>query len=170
MAVDTSEIELHTAALKKFAAEHKPTLDWLLHNFAAIKQVLDDLDDQDTTNVTNITNIINEISLTPGPQGDPGPPGAASTVPGPQGDPGPPGPPGQFVPPEPYGDGWILVHGPGGAFDYFWKDPSEITVRIYGPAQTGDLIPVNEETVDEALLPEFALGPEGQVMMIPVFP
>lgn len=168
MAVDTSEIELHTAALKKFAAEHKPTLDWLLHNFAAIKQVLDDLDDQDTTNITNITNTINEISLTPGPQGPAGPAGAAGAA-GATGPEGPTGPAGVFIPPEPYGDGWILTHGPGGAFDYFWRDPREITTTIYAPAQTGDLIIVNEtEEYEGDLLPEFLLTDEGAVMMVPV--
>lgn len=168
MAVDTSEIELHTSKLKAFAAEHKPTLDWLLHNFDAIKKVLADLDDQDTTNITEITNIINEISLTPGPQGPAGPAGADGADGGP-GPTGPAGPAGVFVPPEPYGDGWILVHGPGGAFDYFWRDPADITTIVYGPAQTGDLIVVNEtEEYEGDLLPEFLLTDDGQVMMVPV--
>jgi hypothetical protein len=167
VAVDTTEIELHTEALAKFGKEHPQTLQWLLHNFDAIKNVLDDLDDQDTTNVTNIVNQINEISLTPGPPGPQGEPGTPGT-PGSEGPPGPPGPAGVFVPPIPFGDGWVLTHGPGGAFDYFWRDPGEITTTVYAPAQTGDLIPVNEGTDDESTLPEFLLDDDGHVMMVPV--
>lgn len=168
MAVNTEEIELFRTQLEKVDKENPGLMRWLHHNFAALKKVLDDLDDQDTTNVTNIINQINEISLTPGPQGDPGVPG----IPGEPGEPGPegpPGPPGAFVPPEPYGDGWILTHGPGGAYDYFWKDPASVVTTIFGPAQTGDLIVVNEtEEYEGDLLPEFLLTDDGAIMMVPI--
>jgi hypothetical protein len=53
----------------------------------------------------------------PGPQGDPGPPGADSTVPGPPGDQGPPGPPGadSTVPGPPGDPGPQGDPGPPGA-------------------------------------------------------
>ena len=167
MAIDTGEIELYRTQLEKVDKENPGLMRWLHHNFAALKDLLGDLAVQDTTNVTEITNIINTISLTPGP---PGPQGDPSTVPGPEGGPGPIGPIGPQGPSGILGlpngtDGQVLTHGPGDNSDIFWALPLS---TIYAPAQTGELVAVNEETDEEAILPEFLLSDEGHVMMVPV--
>lgn len=65
-------------------------------------------------------------------------------------------------------DGQILTHGPGGNGDFFFADAADVEGLILVPGQTGDLIPVNEGTDDEALLPEFCLDPDGRIIMVSI--
>lgn len=185
MPISTDEIELHTAALKKFKAEHPQTLDWLLHNFAVIKAGMDtgatevDLTTlQAEIDAAEALIAVLQASLAAlqaqvdalGAPADVAALEAAiaalqaavinlqaqiNNLPPP------------FVMPDGT-DGQILTHGPGGNSDIFFADQEDVVTTTYAPAQTGDLIPVNEETEDEAILPEFVLSPEGQVMLIPV--
>lgn len=147
------EIELSRTQLEKVDAENPGLMRWLHHNFAVIKRLLDtlgvDVEDPDQADLQSQIDAleaeIDAIELTPGPQGDPGPPGEPgedSTVPGPQGPRG-----FQGIPGIPGADG---VNG------------------IWAPLQTGELIIVNEETEEEAILPEFMLDPNGQVMMVKI--
>lgn len=132
MALSTHELELSTTREEKFQQENPHTWAHILHNWDAIKTALNaaaatgDLTALQAA-VANLQTQIDNIQLTPGPQGDPGPPGPASVVPGP---PGPQGPAGSVNMPPGGVDGDVLTHGPGGDGDFFWEDrcPSVLAV------------------------------------------
>lgn len=178
MAISTGEIELHTAALKleQFGRDNPKTLAWLLTNFAAIVAALGSGSEAvDTTALeasilalqTQLAAMQTQIDgLDAGSETPPFDPSAlvaaiadlqgqidAIVIP-------PPTPP--FTMPPGGTNGQILTHGTGGDGDYFWRR----AFQGYAPAQTGDVIVVNEGTDEEAELPEFLLDPDGRVMLV----
>lgn len=185
MAIDTDEIELHIASVEKFAVENPRTMAWLLHNFSVIKDGLDS--GSTTTDLTALQAEVDaaelliaalqaslaaleaQVDALDSPADISALEAAIAILQGnvidlqAQIDNLPP----PFQMPS-GSDGQILTHGPGGDGDFFFADPADIEGLVYTLAQSGDLIPVNEGTADEAVLPEFMLDPDGKVMLIPV--
>ena len=175
MVISTDELELHTSIIEKFQQENPKTWAHILHNWDVIKNSL--ASGATATDLTALQTALTAlqaeldaleievaaIDLTPF---DPSALLAAIADLQDQIDAVviPPFPP-PFAMPDGLVD-QVLTHGPGGNGDFFFADPA--VGVIYAPAQTGDLIPVNEGTIDEAILPEFALDDDGRIMLIPV--
>jgi hypothetical protein len=177
MAVETGEIELHTASLsrEKFSEENPNTLLWLLHNFSVISTALTTAATSDDVTAINdaieaaqaavaaIQAAIDAIVI-PAPFD---PSSLQAQIDALEADVAalpPPTPPFSY----PSGtNGQVLTHGTLADEVFFAGLPTSVTA-IYAPAQTGDLIPVNEGEADEAVLPEFLLTDDGVIMMVPI--
>lgn len=170
MALDTSELELSITGLEKFQKESPKTWAHILHNWDVLKRLLALVPDafDSTALEAAIADLQAQFDALVIPEAfDPSAILAALAdlqaqinaivI--------PPFPP-PFVMPDGT-EGQILTHGPGGNGDFFFASPEEAGI-VFAPAQTGDLIPVNEGTADEAVLPEFVLDDDGKIMMIPV--
>lgn len=176
MAIDTGEIELHTASLaaEKFAQESPQTLLWLLHNFSVIAGALqtgatsDDVTEiQDAITaaqaaVAAIQAAVDAIVI-PAPFDPSGLQGQIDDLQD-QIDAIPPPTPPHVYPPGT--NGQVLTHG-NLADEVFFADPGTVGASlIYAPGQTGVLVTIHDSTPDEAILPEFVLMPDGQIVMV----
>src|SRR5262245_15022941 len=63
MAVDTNEIELFVTSVEKFAGENPRTMQWILHNFAALVKALQTVPDEfdDTAILAAIADLQAQI-------------------------------------------------------------------------------------------------------------